>query len=61
MINVHLACVLSLQSLRYSKLLTRDEERETLLRVNKAECDRLVERWQSDECVNAIMNFFKPK
>lgn len=50
-----------LQSLRYSKMLTRDQERETLLKVNRAECDRLVERWQSKECVDAIMNFFKPK
>lgn len=47
------------QSLRFSKLLMRDLERDTLYKVNKAECDRLVERWQSDECVQAIMNFFQ--
>merc|ERR1711990_35068 len=46
-------------SLRYSKELSRPEaERTRLKAVNRAECDRLVERWQSAECVNAIMKFF---
>ncbi|XP_067932105.1 enoyl-CoA delta isomerase 2-like [Watersipora subatra] len=48
-------------SLRYSKMLIRETEKDTLLAVNKAECNRLVERWQSDECVKAIMSFFAPK
>jgi len=46
-------------SLRYSKELIRPEaERLRLKAVNRAECDRLIERWQSAECVNAIMKFF---
>jgi len=46
-------------SLRYSKELIRPlAERERLKVVNRAECDRLIERWQSTECVNAIMKFF---
>jgi len=46
-------------SLRYSKELIRPEaERNRLKAVNRAECDRLIERWQSAECVNAIMKFF---
>jgi len=46
-------------SLRYSKELIRPESERTRLKaVNRLECDRLVERWQSAECVNAIMKFF---
>ena len=44
---------------RYSKELIRPEsERLRLKAVNRVECDRLIERWQSAECVNAIMKFF---
>jgi len=49
------------QSLKFSKTLNRDAERETLHKVNEAECDLLVERWQSQECINAIMSFFSKK
>ena len=49
------------QSLQYSKTLNRDAERELLHKVNQAECDRLVERWQSQECISAIMSFFSRK
>ncbi|XP_068216236.1 enoyl-CoA delta isomerase 2-like [Palaemon carinicauda] len=49
------------KSLIYSKALIRDVERETLHKVNVAECDRLVERWTSEDCMNAIMNFFNRK
>ncbi|OWF34767.1 enoyl-CoA delta isomerase 2, mitochondrial-like [Mizuhopecten yessoensis] len=48
-------------SLQKSRNLTRDQLRETLHRVNKQECDVLVERWQSEECLMAIMNFFTAK
>ncbi|XP_050397648.1 enoyl-CoA delta isomerase 2 isoform X1 [Patella vulgata] len=49
------------QSLQISKRLNRRAEIDLLHRVNADECDVLVERWQSDECMNAIMNFFKQK
>lgn len=46
-------------SLRHSKALIRPEaERKRLKEVNRMECDRLIERWQSTECINAIMKFF---
>ncbi|XP_076449589.1 enoyl-CoA delta isomerase 2-like [Babylonia areolata] len=49
------------QSLQYSKTLNRDAERDLLHKVNQAECELLVERWQSKECINAIMSFFAKK
>ncbi|CAJ1081560.1 enoyl-CoA delta isomerase 2%2C mitochondrial [Xyrichtys novacula] len=48
-------------SLALSKQLIRSTERERLLQVNDAEVERLVERWLSDECMNAIMTFFQAK
>ncbi|XP_062615984.1 enoyl-CoA delta isomerase 2-like [Saccostrea cucullata] len=45
-------------SLQKSKFLSREAEREILHQVNKRECEVLVERWQSEECFKAIMNFF---
>jgi len=46
-------------SLRYSKELIRPEsERQRLKAVNRRECDRLIERWQSAECADAVMKFF---
>lgn len=52
---------LPVKSLIYSKALMRDPERDLLHRVNVAECDRLVERWPSEDCVNAVMKFFQEK
>ncbi|KAK7084842.1 Enoyl-CoA delta isomerase 2, mitochondrial [Halocaridina rubra] len=52
---------LPVKSLVYSKALTRQTELETLHKINAAECERLAERWVSDDCVNAIMNFFNRK
>ena len=49
------------QSMSYSKVLIRDGERDLLHKVNKEECRVLVGRWQSNECMNAIMNFFQQK
>jgi peroxisomal 3,2-trans-enoyl-CoA isomerase len=49
------------KSLIYSKDLVRGRERDVLHAVNKAECDRLEERWQSEDCMNAIMKFFSRK
>lgn len=52
---------LPVKSLVYSKALTRDMEKDILHQVNDAECERLVERWVSEDCVNAIINFFSRK
>nr|XP_054764472.1 enoyl-CoA delta isomerase 2-like [Lytechinus pictus] len=41
-----------------AKNLIRESEKEHLHRVNRAECDLLTERWTSEECTQAIMNFF---
>ncbi|XP_066580213.1 enoyl-CoA delta isomerase 2 isoform X2 [Amia ocellicauda] len=48
-------------SLAFSKQLLRAVEKEKLHHVNEQECERLVERWLSDECMNAIMSFFQGK
>uniref|UniRef100_A0A8D0HP30 Enoyl-CoA delta isomerase 2 n=1 Tax=Sphenodon punctatus TaxID=8508 RepID=A0A8D0HP30_SPHPU len=49
------------QSLAVSKQLIRNAEKEKLHAVNDQECDCLVGRWLSDECINAIMSFFQKK
>ncbi|XP_074645301.1 enoyl-CoA delta isomerase 2-like [Tubulanus polymorphus] len=49
------------QSMKYSKILIRDADRDILHRVNKAECVRLTERWQSEECFKAVMGFLQRK
>ncbi|XP_045192757.2 enoyl-CoA delta isomerase 2-like isoform X2 [Mercenaria mercenaria] len=49
------------ESMSFSKVLIRDAEREKLHSVNKEECRVLVGRWQSNECMTAIMNFFQQK
>lgn len=46
------------QSLVHSKELSRQFDRELLHKVNAAECDRLLERWQSSDCMEAVMKFF---
>ncbi|XP_041816942.1 enoyl-CoA delta isomerase 2, mitochondrial isoform X2 [Chelmon rostratus] len=48
-------------SLALSKQLIRSMEKERLHAVNDAEVERLVERWTSDECFNAVMNFFQAR
>lgn len=48
-------------SLALSKQLIRMVEKERLHAVNDQEVERLVERWLSDECMNAIMSFFQAK
>lgn len=46
------------KSLVHSKELSRQFDRELLHKVNAAECDRLLERWQSSDCMEAVMKFF---
>ncbi|XP_036934793.1 enoyl-CoA delta isomerase 2, mitochondrial isoform X1 [Acanthopagrus latus] len=48
-------------SLALSKQLIRAVEKERLYAVNDAEVERLIERWMSDECFNAVMSFFQAK
>lgn len=48
-------------SLALSKQLMRSVDRERLHAVNDAEVERLMERWTSDECFNAVMSFFQAK
>lgn len=49
------------KSLLYSKMLMRDVVKADLHAANNRECDRLVERFTSDEALQAVMNFFKAK
>ncbi|XP_032557872.1 enoyl-CoA delta isomerase 2, mitochondrial isoform X1 [Chiroxiphia lanceolata] len=48
-------------SLAVSKQLLRSMEKEKLHAVNSKECEVLIERWLSDECINAIVSFFQKK
>uniref|UniRef100_A0A8C9X902 Enoyl-CoA delta isomerase 2 n=2 Tax=Sander lucioperca TaxID=283035 RepID=A0A8C9X902_SANLU len=48
-------------SLALSKQLIRSMEKDRLHAVNNAEVERLMERWTSDECFNAVMSFFQAK
>lgn len=48
-------------SLALSKQLIRGVDKEQLHAVNDAEVERLMERWLSDECMQAIMSFFQAK
>ncbi|XP_075777426.1 enoyl-CoA delta isomerase 2 isoform X2 [Pelodiscus sinensis] len=48
-------------SLALSKQLIRGVEKEMLHKVNCQECERLKERWLSDECMNAVLKFFEKK
>ncbi|XP_069586819.1 enoyl-CoA delta isomerase 2-like isoform X1 [Ranitomeya imitator] len=48
-------------SLAFSKQLIRKTEKEKLHAVNAQECERLIERWLSEECMNAIISFFQKK
>ncbi|XP_072267866.1 enoyl-CoA delta isomerase 2-like [Pyxicephalus adspersus] len=48
-------------SLAFSKQLVRATEKEKLHAVNIQECERLKERWLSEECMNAIISFFQKR
>jgi len=49
------------QSLTTSRKLIRDAEKAKLKEVNTRECDLIMERWCSEEFMQAIMNFFSRK
>ncbi|XP_062833770.1 enoyl-CoA delta isomerase 2 isoform X2 [Anolis carolinensis] len=48
-------------SLKLSKQLIRRTDKEKLNEANSKECACLQEIWASDECMNAVMNFFQKK
>ncbi|NWU69824.1 ECI2 isomerase, partial [Pterocles burchelli] len=48
-------------ALAASKQLLRSIDKEKLHAVNSQECEVLKERWLSDECMNALVNFFQRK
>ena len=50
-----------IQSLQKSKQLLRSVDVETLELVNIKECELLEERWLSDECMKAILDFMQRK
>lgn len=49
------------KSLVLSKGIIRKNFRQLLHSVNNDECNLLEERWQSEECMNAIVKFFSSK
>ena len=50
------------KSLLYSKQLTKTAKKIDYLKsVNRAEGERLRERWASEDCFNAIVNFMSRK
>merc|ERR1712117_766511 len=49
------------ETLVKTKKLIRDHHRAQLHAANEAECALLIERWSSDECMSAMMNFFTSK
>ncbi|XP_055953279.1 enoyl-CoA delta isomerase 2-like isoform X2 [Argiope bruennichi] len=51
----------SKNSMIYAKELSRNLERSILHKANETECERLVERWQSPDCMEALMRFFQRK
>jgi peroxisomal 3,2-trans-enoyl-CoA isomerase len=48
-------------SIMESKALMRRWNKEKLHMVNVEECKMLARRWQSDECMEAVLNFFQRK
>ncbi|XP_062926095.1 enoyl-CoA delta isomerase 2, mitochondrial [Mobula hypostoma] len=59
--RLHTYAKLPKNSLVFSKQLIRGVEKDILHSVNAQECERLSERWLSEECMKAIMNFFEKK
>ncbi|KAG8133281.1 putative Peroxisomal 32-trans-enoyl-CoA isomerase-like protein, partial [Naja naja] len=49
------------ETLAVSKQLIRNMEKEKLYEVNSQECECLMERWLSEECMQAVMSFMQKK
>ena len=56
-----LLLLLCFQAMRISKQVIRNREKEKLHAINAEESRVLQERWLSDECTNAVMNFLTQK
>ncbi|XP_066991591.2 enoyl-CoA delta isomerase 2 isoform X2 [Anabrus simplex] len=50
---------LPVKSLLYTKRLLRRWDSESLHKACAAECKQLEERWQSEDCLNAVANFLQ--
>lgn len=59
--QIYALAKLPCKSLIYGKRLLRSQDRAALYEANRKECDQLVERWQSEDCLNAISKFFSAK
>ncbi|XP_034250767.1 enoyl-CoA delta isomerase 2, mitochondrial-like [Thrips palmi] len=59
--RIHALAQLPSKSLIYGKRLLRSQDRAALYEANRKECEQLVERWQSEDCMNAVSNFFSAK
>lgn len=59
--RLHQLARLPPKSLQHSKALVRAPLWADLHKANDQECDRLVERFVSEEAMQAVMNFFKDK
>ncbi|KAI8580582.1 hypothetical protein K450DRAFT_236323 [Umbelopsis ramanniana AG] len=51
------AAKFSLEALKTTKKLVRDADRESLLKVNEVEIQRLAERMASDDCIQRLLEF----
>ncbi|KHN83331.1 Enoyl-CoA delta isomerase 2, mitochondrial [Toxocara canis] len=49
------------ESLRLNKQILRSVHKERLMQCNKREVELLAQRWQSDECIQAIQSFMSRK
>uniref|UniRef100_A0A8C5RXL2 Enoyl-CoA delta isomerase 2 n=1 Tax=Laticauda laticaudata TaxID=8630 RepID=A0A8C5RXL2_LATLA len=49
------------KTLAVSKQLIRNMEKEKLYEVNSQECECLIKRWLSEECMQAVMSFMQKK
>ena len=48
-------------ALQFNKALVRDPQRAALKACNRSECDRLFERWQSRDCLEAATRYLTRK
>lgn len=48
-----------IQTMQFSKQMLRARNRNVFHEINERECDRLAERWTSQECMHAVSQFFQ--
>lgn len=59
--KIYCIAQLPTKSLIYSKRLLRSQDHAALTVANQKECEQLMERWQSEDCMNAVVKFFSQK